>query len=328
MPSVKVYITIDTEEDNWGQYERQHYSVNNINALPMLQDLFDRYNAIPTYLITYPVITNKKSHRILTKILDRQRCEIGIHCHPWNTPPFNESKCILNTMLSNLDYNIIYNKQETLSNEFERSFGYKPLCFRAGRWGFNSDVAKSIHKLGLKIDTSVTPLANWMNDKGPDFLDAPGQPYCFDPDDILTPIPGGILLEVPATIGFFQHNFKRCAEIRNWIANSSLSNWHILGIMDRLRLLNFRWLSPELSDSESMIQLSKTFVKKGASCLNLSFHSTSLLPGMSPFVKDQQDLESFLGRIESFLQYAHENRFEFAPLGMALESHAGYLEIK
>ena len=66
-----------------------------------------------------------------------------------------------------------------------------------------------------------------------------------------------------------------------------------------------------------MIKLSKNFVKSGHSFLNMSFHSTSLLPGKNPFVKNNHELTMFLNDIEIFLQYAVNNNFEFLPLSKA-----------
>ena len=83
-------------------------------------------------------------------------------------------------------------------------------------------------------------------------------------------------------------------------------------------MLNFYWLSPELSSGKEMIKLSKRFVASGHHFLNMSFHSTSLLPGKSPFVKNERELIIFLDKIEMFLQYSVKNNFEFLPLSAAV----------
>ena len=79
---MKLIITIDTEEDNWGQFDAQKFTVENIERIPILQDLFDSFGFKPTYLLSYPVATNDRAISILKSILDRDRCEIGNHCHP------------------------------------------------------------------------------------------------------------------------------------------------------------------------------------------------------------------------------------------------------
>ena len=146
--SAKIFITIDTEEDTWDEYATTHNPVENITRLPMLQDIFDRYGAVPTYLINWPVVNNKNARHILTKILDRGCCEIGTHCHPWNTPPFEEKINEHNSQICNLPYELIMRKIENLHKAIVKCFKVTPVCFRAGRWGFSSDVARCIKALG------------------------------------------------------------------------------------------------------------------------------------------------------------------------------------
>jgi hypothetical protein len=52
-----------------------------------------------------------------------------------------------------------------------------------------------------------------------------------------------------------------------------------------------------------MITLSKVMIRNNIKYLNLSFHSTTLLPGKSPFVKNDEDLEQFYLKIEKLLEY-------------------------
>jgi len=316
---VKVFITIDTEEDAWDEYATTHNPVENIAHIPMLQDLFDRYGAVPTYLINWPVVTNKHANHIIRDILYKGKCEIGTHCHPWNTPPFEENINIYNTMLSNLPYELITKKIENLHEEIINDLKVTPVCFRAGKWAFDPKVARSIYNLGYRIDTSVTPFVDWTKEGGVDFSKAPSFAYRFDPDDVLHEKENGCLLEVPPTIGFFQKNFQRCNIIRKWILEKRLSSFHLLGILDKLRILNFRCLSPELSSGSDMIRLSTTFIRLGYDFLNMSFHSTSLLPGKSPFVHNLKHLEKFLNTIEMFLKFAVDQGMTFLPLSKAVE---------
>ncbi len=87
--TIKFIITIDTEEDQWDNYNTEP-TVENINRLLFLQKIFDNYNAVPTYFVNWPVITNPKSSQIIKKHCNEHNCEIGTDCHPWNTPPFIE----------------------------------------------------------------------------------------------------------------------------------------------------------------------------------------------------------------------------------------------
>jgi len=311
--SVKVFITIDTEEDNWGDYAVES-AVENITQLPVLQALLNKYGAVPTYMVNYPVVTSTSSVRILSSILEKGQCEIGAHCHPWNTPPYTEKLDSYHSMMCNLPDDLLMDKLSNLHQAIKSNCGVTPVSFRAGRWGLNENVAQCIMELGYKIDTSISPFVDWSVNHGPNFMGANTRPYKFNSDNIFKHIPNGQLIEIPATIGFLQQNFELHGAIYSLLKKPFFSKLHLLGILARLRLLNFHWLSPEVSSGEEMVLLAKRFVKSGHTFLNMSFHSTCMLPGKSPFVNSEKDLKEFLGRIEIFLKYAVENDFEFLPL--------------
>ncbi|HPW37349.1 MAG TPA: polysaccharide deacetylase family protein [Syntrophorhabdus sp.] len=318
--TIKVYITIDTEEDQWGNYVASEATVHNVKKISMLQQLFDRYGAIPTYLVNYPVVMNEDARSIIKGIYDDGRCGIGMHCHPWNTPPIREELSNYNSMLCNLPDDLVYEKLRSLHQVLVDHWGVAPVCFRAGRWGFGENVARSIHELGYKIDTSITPFTDWAEYDGPDFSDALIGQYRFNPEAILTVNPRGDLLEVPPTVGFLQTGFKRCAWLRKKIAKGRFSKFRLLGILEKLGLLNLRWLSPELCSGSEMVRLSNSLLENGCRHLNMSFHSTSIAPGLSPFVRTENDLIRFLYDIELFLQFAHGKGFESVSIDKALDA--------
>lgn len=319
---VKVAITIDTEEDLWGEYAPAPCPVENIDSIPLVQDIFDRYDAIPTYLVDYPVVIDAHASRLLRGILEKGRCELGTHCHPWNTPPCGDNVSEKATMLCNLENGVVRSKMENLHKAFVARFGIMPVSFRAGRWGFGPAVARSIQELGYKVDSSVTPLVDWSVYGGPDFFEAPRHPYRLSPASILKPAEDGGLLEAPPTTGFFQKNAELCRKVFGCIMKSGLATrLKGIGLLERSRVINLRWLSPELSSGEDMLLLAERLVRHGASFLNMCFHSTSLLPGKSPFVRDVKDLRRFLLKIGMFLQYARDAGWRFIALKDILEDY-------
>ncbi len=313
----RFFITIDTEEDDWGQYRSSGFSVENIGQIPRLQELFDRYGAIPTYLLTYPIVTSEVARGTFLDILARQRCEIGAHCHPWNTPPFEEEINARHSMLNNLPYSTVTKKIGVLQNQITQSIGVAPRSFRAGRWGFSPLVAAAIHELGFRIDTSVTPFVDWSPSAGPDYREAPDYPYQFNPDAVHAVAHDGCLLEVPATVGFLQSNYKLCRRVLR--LGRLASGLHVRGILERTGIVNLRWLSPELSSGKDMLALARICLRRGYQDLNMTFHSTTLLPGRSPYVSSAADLETFLASIEMVLTFAASGGFVFSPLSAALE---------
>ena len=188
---MKLIVTIDTEEDNWSRYSATDNPVKNIERLPHLQSLFDIFGVKPTYLVSYPVATSPRSVDILRGFLDEGKCEIGMHCHPWNTPPFEEEINNYNTMLCNLPEELQYKKMENLHKMILRNFGIVPVSFRAGRWGFNQGVARALCRLGYRVDTSVTPFENWVIYQGPDFSGFDPFPFRFDPESFYMSGEGG-----------------------------------------------------------------------------------------------------------------------------------------
>jgi hypothetical protein len=314
MAKTTVFITIDTEEDQWGEYNPAGATVENVLRMKPLQELFDAYGAVPTYLVNFPVVNNREACSWIKSVYARGRCGIGTHCHPWNTPPFHEAISERHSMMCNLPRELILEKLRRLHRAIEQNLGVSPVCFRAGRWGFGAIVADCIVELGYRVDSSVTPFYDWSGSGGPDFSEAPAENYSFHPCDILSPVPGGEIVEIPPTIGFLQSDFRRCASIRKVIRKSVLGKWHVLGILDKLRLVNFRWLSPELSSGSDMVLLGKSFIRKGHCSLNMSFHSSSMLPGKSPYTKSNLEVTDFLARIETFLSFAARKGFSFRPL--------------
>ena len=304
---MKLIITIDTEEDNWARYDTTDNPVENIKRVAVLQKLFDQYNIRPTYLVSYPVATNPHSVGILRQILADGKCEIGMHCHPWNTPPFEEEISDINSMLSNLPESLVWKKLKVLHEAIGENFDTVPVSFRAGRWGFRASVARSLCKLGYRVDTSVTPFLNWREYHGPDFSDFHMSPYRFDPNDIAVPNNKGALLEIPVTIGFLQKNIERCRRWTNYAEMNIGKKLHLKGILDRLGLLNKVWLSPELADTKSMIKLAERVESMNVPCLNMSFHSTSLMAGLSPLVASRKEEALFMEKMKGFLTHAVES---------------------
>lgn len=303
---MKLIITIDTEEDNWARWSATQNSVGNIEQIIPLQRVFDRYGVKPTYLISYPVASDPRSVEILKRILEEDKCEIGMHCHPWNTPPVKDTEEIFeqDTMLCNIPANLVDDKLSYLNETICKNFGVKAVTFRAGRWGFGPAVARALCRLGYRFDTSVTPYVNWKDYNGPDFSEFGPASFKFTAQGIEHKGENGFLIEIPVTIGFLHFN---SVYFQRWMKNlrkTLARRLDIVGILERLRVMNRVWLSPEISGSRDMIRLARRMKKNSASFLNLTFHSVSLQKGLGPFVKNEEDQVRFMQKIESFLRFA------------------------
>jgi len=318
-----VFITIDTEEDLWGEFRVRDNPVTNVSRLTALQTLFREFGAVPTYLVNWAVVSDDTACGVIHGLADEGDCEIGMHCHPWHTPPFAEPINARNSMLCNLSDELVEQKLTNLHERISRRIGHETTSFRAGRWGMGRNVAVALEKLNYKVDTSISPTIDWTMEGGPDFTSARHDTYRFVPSDLHEARADGTLLEVPPTIGFLQGNSPVRVAFRSGFSRGRLAKLRLLGVLDRLRVLNHRWLSPEQANSSDMIRLAKGFVSSGHRHLNMSFHSNSLVPGITPFVRDDSGLARFLRDIGGFLEYAAGEGWEFAPLSSAAGDTGG-----
>lgn len=315
---VTVVVSIDTEEDDWAHYVERGASTRNIAHLRELQEHFEAVGARPTYLVNYPPLVDAASVDVLGDIADKEWVEIGAHCHPWNTPPFSgrgENK----TMMCNLTAEENEAKLRILGDRLQGELGVVPKVFRAGRWGFGPTVAAPLVDLGYEVDCSVSPFVDWSRYGGPDYTSAPHRPYRFDPYDPIRSDPKGRLAELPATVGFLRGRQRDAARMRAWMERSLLAKIRLVGVLDRAGLLTRRWLSPENSDGDVLVQLAEAWVAGGERFLQLTFHSCALLPGATPFVRDRRERQRLLGALDQFLRYCAESGFRFSTLAEAKE---------
>jgi hypothetical protein len=293
--------------------------VTNIARLPALQTLCDRFGAIPTYLVNRPVVADDTARAILREFVRHGRCEIGTHIHPWNTPPVLEQTDAHHSMLCNLPDPLINQKLAGLHALIGERLAVTPRSFRAGRWGFNGSVAKVLVRLGYRVDTSVTPLVDWRPDAGPDYRAAPSHAYWLRTASPLQAAPTGDLIEIPATVGFLRGSPALRMRLREWAFRPLPRRLRMVGLLERAGLAALRWLSPEVTTGAEMVRLARTLVASGARFLNLTFHSPTLVPGLTPFVRTEKQLRDFHDRIALFLEFARGSGFRFAPLGRGPE---------
>ena len=301
-------VTIDTEEEGlWSGNYTSKATVKNITAIPRFQSLCDRFSIRPTYLITTPVAKSPDAVKTLRSIHGTGRCEIGTHVHPWNSPPIVDTDGYpRESYLCNLPADIQHAKLEQLTDLIEKSFGSRPLSFRAGRYGIGATAMRSLRKLGYCVDSSVLPRVDYSSQDGPDFRAATCRPYFPSDSDILSNGNDESLLEIPVTAGFTHRHFELADRLRQVATQTPWRQMRAVGILDRTGIATRVKLSPEQATLARMKQLATAVVNRNVQVLVLMFHSSSLLPGCSPYVKTEQDLDRFLERLSSFFVFAQE----------------------
>ena len=303
---MKLIVTIDTEEDGWGHFSPTGHTVRNIERIPEIQGMFDSFEIRPTYLVTYPVLCNVNAVTILKDIMDAGKCEIGMHCHPWNTPPFEEEMTERNSMLCNLSPDLQLRKLTLLHRVIMDTFQIRPVSFRSGRWACSDIVVRQISSLVYRVDSSITAYTDWSEYQGPDYSDISPAPFRFSFGGIFTKSSNGSIVEVPATVGYLQGNYQLCNAITKFLCRKAVRRLRLRGLLDRLRLVNKVVLSPEISESHKMIGLTRRLMRKNYPLINMHFHSTSLEPGLTQFVRDESEQNRLLDLIRQYLSFVRD----------------------
>ena len=302
-------VTVDTEEEGlWSGEFRSRATVKNISQAPLFQRICNRYGIRPTYVVTTPVVRDTEASNTLNVFFQEGQCEVGTHVHPWNSPPITEFDSQRKySYMCNLPSEVQYEKLANLTEEIENAFGHRPVSFRAGRYGIGSSTIALLSRLGYTVDSSVLPLVNYASQGGPDFRLANCLPYFPSETDLLSNGPTASLLEVPVTSGFTHKYFEIAGGLKGFASQSPWRQLKAVGILDRLGIASQVKLSPEQASLKQMKKLSLSVLARGVSVLVLMFHSSSLLPGCSPYVKSQNELDAFLKRIDDYFSFAIED---------------------
>ena len=293
----QLFVIVDTEEEfDWAApFARENVSVTAIDEVDRLQDVVRPYGLKPTYVIDYPVAATPQSARRLARFAGQGECHIGAHLHPWVNPPATEPLGTVTSYACNLDAGLERAKIAALRDAIVANLGVTPRVYKAGRYGFGRTTADTLEALGFDVDVSVNPHMNYESDGGPSF-------------EGFTPLPGWFgtrrrLLEVPCTTAFVGAA-RRVGEPLHRAASAAwLQPLKAVGVLARTGTLNKIMLSPEGSTLEEMIAVTDTLVGDGVRTLSLTFHSPSLKPGCTRYVRTPAERDAFLRTIDRYCDY-------------------------
>jgi hypothetical protein len=293
-------ISIDTEEDNWDPAV-ENVTVRNIGEIPKIDSMFAALGVKGTYFVTYQVAATDESAAIIRDVHAGDRCEVGMHLHPWNTPPIIGIEPRI-SMLRDYPPEIQQQKLEKLLEVFRTSLRIEPTSFRAGRFGAGRATIDALIRHGIHVDSSVTPLLSWEGQGGPSFIGAPNLLYRLDgSDDIRSHYPAGVVVEVPVTVGFTRFSPDAWPRIAALFSVPLARRLHIPGFAYRTGIVQRVILTPETYSAQEMLRVSRRFVEAGAPYLHMYLHSSSLLAGLTPFGKTPQGVDRIYDAIRGFV---------------------------
>ncbi len=319
-PPLLVVVSIDTEEDNW-EPSRNDIRVTNIAELPTVHRLLERFGVRPTYFTSYQVASVEWAAGILSDLSSDGRAEIGAHLHPWNTPPARELFVPRNTVMKNLSGELQAAKLRELTALLATVFGSRPTSFRAGRYGMGALGMRAISEQGYTVDSSVTPFLDWrrFND-GPDFRDAPLEAYHPSFDDITIPTSDGPIVELPLSVGYTRRPFASWHHRHEQLLRSRAGPLSLASLAYRTHLLRKVQLSFETDTVNDMLMLTRLLLLDGARFIHITWHSPSLVSGLSPFVSGSAERDRFRANMEQYFdRLAGIQSFSFATVSEAAE---------
>ena len=291
----ELLIVVDTEEEfDWAApLSRESVATSAIPAQARAHEIYDRLGIVPTYVIDYPVATDAEAVRFLKALRDSGKAEIGAHLHPWVTPPHVEEVNPFNSYHCNLPPELERAKLAALTEAITRGFGARPRAFKAGRYGYGPTTGRALAALGYEVDCSFVPHTDLSGDGGPDFRFVPDVPHWLDNG----------LLEVPLTVGFVGAMPGLGARVGRLFDSPAAGRLHLPGMLARAGLVQRSRLTPEGTPAAEQCALLEAMLRRGHRLFSLTYHSPSLAPGHTPYVRDEAELTAFLGAIEQVLSF-------------------------
>lgn len=287
--------TIDAEEEfDWSApLSRDSQNVRSMQQQYLAHRIFDRFGIVASYFATYPIMLHEEGYKPLLEYLQNGQCEVGAQLHPWVTPPFLESVDVRNSFPGNLSFDAEHRKLESLTELLTERLGQRPTIYRAGRYGIGPNTATILKLLGYLVDSSVVPEYNYGREGGPDFSEFSPTPCWVGPEKRL--------LELPITSGYVgllgqnvtgRKLFSR-ASGQGWLRSVSAR----AGLFERIRL------TPEGTTCAEAQRLVRSLARRGVKVFTLSYHTPSLLPGVTPYVRTLSDRDRFLDWLERFYEF-------------------------
>jgi hypothetical protein len=284
-------LFVDTEEEfDWrAPLSREARSTEVIAALPESHRRFAERGVAVTYLVDHPVATDPRAVDILRGVLEDGRSSIGTQLHPWVNPPFDEVLAPANSYPGNLPPKLEAAKLDLLTGVVEAAFGARPRVYRAGRYGIGPATAGLLASRGYRLDSSMRARYDYRADGGPDFGAIGNHAFWSGPERSL--------IELPLTT-VFTGAARRGGEPLYRIVGAVKRG---RGAAARLGLLARVALTPEDMPVADALEAIRVALGEGVRILNFAFHSPSLMPGNTPYVRDAADLRAFFAWWEKVL---------------------------
>ena len=301
-------ITIDTEGDHLWSSPRE-ITTRNALFLGRFQQLCERYELKPTYLVDYEMAESPDFQQLGRDILRRGTGEIGGHLHAWNNPPLvalTPDDGQRQPYLCEYPPAVMKAKIHALTSRLEEVFQTPLVSHRAGRWALDGLYARLLDERGYRVDCSVLPGERWTvattDPSRPvtlDFRGFPDQPYFLDFDNLR--VPGtSHLLELPMTVRPRRPTLERLREA--WEPNGAVRRG-----LDRILPRRLDWLRPNGRNLNRLLGLLNTVRAERHPYAQFMLHSSEFMPGGSPTFRTPAHIERLHANLETLFAAARRH---------------------
>jgi hypothetical protein len=292
---MKLVISIDVEEEGLfsGHYPRTPPGVTNVAELERLGFIPEEFGWPLTLLVTYQVARDPAARRILARWRDRHRAEIGLHLHPWNTPPYLDWPEPEPAPSESLPRGLLMDKLASLIDQVQETLAPAPQTFRMGRFDAGPQIWSLLPEFGLRVDSSVAPLT--LKNADPRSFLAPADPF---PLGDLCP-EAGSLLEVPITVLPVVAGTPQLAA-RLAAAGPPIWGKRLQGLF---RYLGATGVQPAWFPLVSMQLAASLHRRRGGRVLTMFFHSSEFKPGATRLFPNEAAVSRFVDKIRAFLTW-------------------------
>lgn len=300
---IRLVFSVDVEEEGLftGRYDSEAKGVLNVSSLSRLEFLTREFGFPLTLLCTWPVLTNAGCAVQLRRWQDELNAEVGLHLHPWNTPPtrplstaWTPSECLgRDALAAKLENLVVACRQVT---------GRDPRSFRMGRFDLGSQIRDLLPAHGIRVDSSVVPMS-WTSAISGSFLAS------SDPYPLLCDNQGKTrLLEVPLTMAALSPRlstwfWKLANDLPPHVKRPFFKIFQSLAVVGT---------QPVWYPLPSMKLGVRLHLQRGGTLIHLFLHSSELCPGACPHLPDEAAVSRLMKRLRVFLVWLKSH---VSPLG-------------
>lgn len=294
-PAQLLVLVATEEEFDWNAaVDPRQDSVESLAGMERFLGLASADGLRPTLVVDYPVV--RQAPDALRRWRQAGLADVGSHLHPWVNPPFFPAGgAVPESFPGALDPREERAKLEALTEAIAAAVGAPPRVYQAGRYGLGPYTPTWLTQLGYRVDTSPSPGFDYSAEGGPNFTAWPPGATRFEehPELLCLPVTGCLFGSL-ARWGGGLHRRLQGRSARQLKLGALFSR---SGMLERVRL------SPEGADLPALQRLTRTLLARGERVFTLYFHSPSLVPGHTEYVRSDAELQDFLGILQGYWRW-------------------------